>query len=1074
MQPENLLITWYRHTFGSRHAALTALRQRSHESCLKNVNAQQLEPFQNSNTFQNAEEIQTDRQLSSAHFGDADKADQAESEANVDGQVCRILEEARMLLKTKWDCGSSQIPVTSTEPCLLVTTVDAAGDRINNGKRSSSTTHASEQQPTRPVSSVSPHNDRRRSDKHNTATSAQEQAQRRNSVSSNNGVKASKKPCKHRSARRLEAPSPLEEARRVLKQVQKQKKILDENLDCLQRVRPGEFLYCHPDALSGNDDSAHMLRDAKTIDTLINRMTQEIQEELASEEVIHQKPEKARTHLQQKSVCSRLNKMTGGDAAKKPRGAGAKTAADNGSRRERPDALGSVGHVDEEAYLTHLYGRRPYVAVRRTLKKDPYLRFSSAVHPSHKKQQPQLVESVRGVKVKSCKTQTSLLCCSSGDPQQPQDSYHPSRLTSNKHVQTLAEDYGEVVAIPLALPKIGPSRSHSQYAATSPPRVSAQRVETCQPSTEVEQPVRDEALPPPSITVEINESNGEQEECVFPGAQSLHVADIQEEERVESESVLLVDGAASPEPVQYQGPVFPPQTVPPPQPLASQAAPRDPLVERMVEWVEQHVMSTMIAQMVHRAPSDPTLKVASDHSELEESVTSDIVEAAGGGGLQLFVNSNVDVDSVLIRQLVNEVLAEIISQMLGQQDTPDPVPDHPDPGEPSQERVVSLLPTPAPTPPASPLLHHTKDTPLHTPTPSEPASLLEEEPPEHAAGVAATPIPSPEPAPSPPPLEPQAPSAPTWEDAELPLDEERPEENPDTCAAPLVMSVAQEEPLISSPHPPRRSPSPPVPSPPASPARTAAPAVCSQPSPCSSSSSSSDSSSADTPTEAAINPISEGELLISVNHLAITDEDVVGSTSSSLLEMDFDPPSEGQVKGHTLQLTEIEQGVSLTPRGERPQPEGSWGGEEDPSEVASVGEVKEDWTVKHQGTTDPIKLGSDSMAGHSVTSPGQVSQCGDEPVSSFDVTNQSSVTLGDLTADPNGTLTSEQQGHVTLSPPATAGHVVMVKRFKVPTAEEQQQQEEEAQPFASAAEEEVMEESVSAAGDSGGSSADTF
>lgn len=50
------------------------------------------------------------------------------------------------------------------------------------------------------------------------------------------------------------------------------------------------------------------------------------------------------------------------------------------------------------------------------------------------------------------------------------------------------------------------------------------------------------------------------------------------------------------------------------------------------------------------------------------------MEAAGGGGLQLFVDSNVPVDSTLIRQLVEEVLTEQIALMLGHRDEPEPQP----------------------------------------------------------------------------------------------------------------------------------------------------------------------------------------------------------------------------------------------------------------------------------------------------------------------------------------------------------------------------------------------------------------
>lgn len=67
------------------------------------------------------------------------------------------------------------------------------------------------------------------------------------------------------------------------------------------------------------------------------------------------------------------------------------------------------------------------------------------------------------------------------------------------------------------------------------------------------------------------------------------------------------------------------------------------------------------------------------------------VEAAGGGGLQLFVDSNMSVDSALIRQLVNEVLAEHVALMLGQRDSIEPGPElEPEPGPGSHQEVQSV------------------------------------------------------------------------------------------------------------------------------------------------------------------------------------------------------------------------------------------------------------------------------------------------------------------------------------------------------------------------------------------------
>lgn len=73
-----------------------------------------------------------------------------------------------------------------------------------------------------------------------------------------------------------------------------------------------------------------------------------------------------------------------------------------------------------------------------------------------------------------------------------------------------------------------------------------------------------------------------------------------------------------------------------------------------------------------------------------------LVEAAGGAGLQLFVDSNTPVDSALIRQLVNEVLSETVAVMLGQRHSlvPDqePVTQRPE-SEPVADQEVWTLVT---------------------------------------------------------------------------------------------------------------------------------------------------------------------------------------------------------------------------------------------------------------------------------------------------------------------------------------------------------------------------------------------
>lgn len=56
------------------------------------------------------------------------------------------------------------------------------------------------------------------------------------------------------------------------------------------------------------------------------------------------------------------------------------------------EVLKSTG---DEAYLTKVYGKALYEGQRRTLKKGPYLRFSSPT-PKSKVQRPKMVERVKG------------------------------------------------------------------------------------------------------------------------------------------------------------------------------------------------------------------------------------------------------------------------------------------------------------------------------------------------------------------------------------------------------------------------------------------------------------------------------------------------------------------------------------------------------------------------------------------------------------------------------------------------------------------------------------------------------
>ncbi|XP_074547454.1 protein TALPID3 isoform X2 [Halichoeres trimaculatus] len=921
--------------------------------------------------------------------------------------------------------------------------------------------------------------------------------------------------------RRPVVPSTLEDAGRVLRQVRRQKKVLEDNLEALLRAKTGEVLHCQLEALASNRDWTEEVRIKKTVDAWISTLSKDIQAEMSSEEVApcrvantvsKHANSRAAAVTSQRAAGSSIHTSRG-----KPKstvgGTGSKNATGKGSRgpvRGAEPVRASGRQTDRnqvedgESYLTRLYGRAPYEGVRRTLKKSPYLRFSSPVSPLSRKPRPRLVESVRGVKVKSCKTQTSLAPPLILLPGQPQHHHITISSRMNSHdpadlTVTPADSCSAPVAILLSRPRMDSSSKcatgHQQEVTSQPtaPGVAALRSPELQ-SQEMEQQDTGET-PPPSIAIleRKSEEEGEQEEeeNVFPGTDFLSVADVmQDEGSVRGEEEVELDGGPSPPPVLYQGPVFPPQALPaiPSQdqaPIQGLNLQRDPLENRLVEWVEQQLMSRMISEMYRPLPSDPVLNELSDQSEQEDrSVTSDIVEAAGGAGLQLFVDLGTSVDSDLIRQLVKEVLTEEINLMLGHRDTQGPETEPPGPGPEvhHEDKLVPLVPTPSPTPPPSPTMPSRETPLLTTPPPSEPTSLQKESPqPIEVPELVATPSPSPEPThpPESPQVVHQATSPPSWGNTELPLNEERPEDT-----QPSLVSVAEEEPFIQpAPSPSLHLPPPPGPDP-----RPVSPSSSSDGS--STSNTSDTTSSAETAeTEAALKHISEGELLISVNQLAaMTDVDAACSFSSSLQElqdMDIDPPSE-EVRGHEILRTLLAKMEQYTQRGERPQPEGSWGREEEEEEV-SVGEVRDDWTTKHCRTTNPQSLGMSSAAqqGHSSR---QLNQSADVSEVSIKATDQGLVATGNQMVESVSTLTSDLHAgqslslaHLENTHDAEQVPPVMVTQLDRLSGEQQgggaRRMDANLLSLSCQGEEqleEVMEECVSAGGDTDSSVSDAF
>ncbi|XP_007891501.2 protein TALPID3 [Callorhinchus milii] len=431
----------------------------------------------------------------------------------------------------------------------------------------------------------------------------------------------------------------------------------------------------------------------------------------------------------------------------------------------------------------------------------------------------------------------------------------------------------------------------------------------------------------------IHGAEGE-EEPGFPGISFIAVTDVVEDQDNEdalpepSEPGIELEGFAGSVSLSYHGTPFPP-SAPAPQPVVDivdrMIQRKESIENQLVEWVEQELMSQIISEMYPFQPA-PVPHV-SNRDESEESLdsASDIVEAAGGSGLQLFVDAGVPVDSGLVRQFVNEALAEIVAIMLGQRESQstDPVQEGAIGQTPSPEVLVPTpVPTPrhTPSPPAkgSPTIQTPELTPQGSVAVSEERepesetelkSLAELSPVESPAKVspvgtpAVTPVPTPSRVSTPSLVttkdacqvpSPQLPNP--WGDAELPLEEENPNSRPETSLQPraVCMSVAKdEEPesLILPPCPvvavPEKSPSTPPQ------ARTTPPST--------------EESSSTISTETADRNISEGEVLISYGQIAAAKAFLEGglplphlneSLSSTLRdaqEMDEDSPSEGQV-----------------------------------------------------------------------------------------------------------------------------------------------------------------------------------
>ncbi|XP_041927731.1 protein TALPID3 isoform X3 [Alosa sapidissima] len=920
-------------------------------------------------------------------------------------------------------------------------------------------------------------------------------------------------------------PSMFEDAGRVLREVRHSRKVLEDNLEALLRARDADALHWQLEALANNRDASEELRIRRTVDAWINTLNKEIQDELVREEV---ERERSREAAQQASGEGKAVAAGSSDprpgAKRGPQAAASKRPLHRSTRgqenrqppnkqalpsssahttqqqqpEQKPHAIREVDvrvdRRDDEEFLSKIYGKALYEGHRRTLKKGPYLRFSSP-SPQSKAQRPKVIESVRGVKMKSSKTQTSLepvpapvaseprfLFTPTGpadqqDPASPMQGYlipmaiplgqprvdgrapQPSRVVISDKPVTVTTSYTPAPAPPKAAPvprkpNVVLLEVRSDQARRPPPRLQVQ----VQPSVNIDSvslsslssAASPSPLPPPSslplplrplppdsqtaegkqpLRVEDERREDEKEEeddddDVFPGTNFLAVADIAQEldeDAVLPDAPIELEGQATPGAPLYHGPAFPPippQPLPLTAPILATIHQRESIENRLVDWVEQQVMARVITEMfARRAQGDPT-----DQPEPAESEASETGAVASALGLQLFLDDGRPVAPAVLRHYVEETLAEVISSMLGEREvhahTAEPAAPsaRQQPAAPEEAVVPTPVPTPEPSVRRSPLSRSHTQSPLDTPQASEqssPEQTPREAEPQLTAAEAeqppvatptTTPVQSPPrvTTPSPPPPAPELASLRNnpWGDAELPLKEEQPHSEKEEPAqpTPVIMSVAREEEAIlpSPPPSPPAKPQTPVPPPAAATVvREPSPPPPAPASPLSPSSTEESSSGGSlTETEAVARHISEGELLLSYSHIAaaraLEEEGLIlpnlnASLSSSLLgvqDMDYDPPSEGQVVLRPHPRSQHDPILALLARMDRgpvtQQPaERSW------EEGSSAGEVSEG-----QRPLLPAE-GESMMSGHSLlepshthrvtlTSPGQLTEAAGE------------------------------------------------------------------------------------------------
>ncbi|XP_028645119.1 protein TALPID3 isoform X1 [Grammomys surdaster] len=215
--------------------------------------------------------------------------------------------------------------------------------------------------------------------------------------------------------------SVLKDAAKILRGVQNNKKVLEENLEAIVRAKDGAAMYSFISALATNREMSEKIRIRKKVDEWIKIISAEIQDELTRKDYEQKRFDPKNQRNKKALTMSRDIKANNQDKTVNrsviPRSHYQKQMQEqftsppvrsvpaSGPQKERNGLSKSTTALQDEDYMLQIYGKPVYQGHRSTLKKGPYLRFSSP-SPKAKPQRPRVIERVKGTKVKSARTQT--------------------------------------------------------------------------------------------------------------------------------------------------------------------------------------------------------------------------------------------------------------------------------------------------------------------------------------------------------------------------------------------------------------------------------------------------------------------------------------------------------------------------------------------------------------------------------------------------------------------------------------------------------------------------------------------